>query len=89
MTILKIKFNDDVRRITLENAPTFAELQGILRDLFRSLPENFVVKYTDEEEDLVSMCSDLELKEAFEIANQSPSKILRMNITAGEYSCES
>lgn len=82
MTILKIKFNDDVRRITLENAPTFVELQGILRDLFRQLPESFVVKYTDEEEDLVSMCSDMELKEAFEIANQSPTKILRMNITA-------
>lgn len=79
---LKIKFNEDVRRITLDKPTKFAELRTVLSGLFRSLPENYVLKYVDEEEDLITISSDMELEEAFELAKKSPIKILRLNIHA-------
>lgn len=83
MTVtLKIKFNEDVRRITLDKPTKFAELRTVLSGLFRSLPENYVLKYVDEEEDLITISSDMELEEAFELAKKSPIKILRLNIHA-------
>eukprot|EP01102_Stenamoeba_stenopodia_P006972 TRINITY_DN194_c0_g1_i1.p1 TRINITY_DN194_c0_g1~~TRINITY_DN194_c0_g1_i1.p1 ORF type:complete len:356 (-),score=105.08 TRINITY_DN194_c0_g1_i1:114-1181(-) len=79
---LKIKFNEDVRRITLDKPTKFAELRTVLSGLFRALPENYVLKYVDEEEDLITISSDMELEEAFELARKSPIKILRLNINA-------
>jgi next-to-BRCA1 protein 1 len=78
-TVLKVKFQEDTRRTTLEKPPTYAELLAILTDLFPNLLVLFSVKYLDEDEDLVTISSDMELAEAFRIA--SATNVLRLFIT--------
>lgn len=77
--VLKIKFGDDTRRISLERAPGFAELVNITKQLF-GLSEEPEVKYEDDEKDLVTITSEIELKEAFTVALKS-SNVLRLFIS--------
>jgi len=77
--VLKIKFGDDTRRISLDRAPSFEELVNITKQLF-GLSEEPVVKYEDDEKDLVTIASEIELKEAFAVALKS-SNVLRLFIS--------
>lgn len=76
--VLKVKFGDDTRRITLEIEPSFGELVDLLRKLYVNLPTTFVVKYIDEDEDQVTVGSDLELNEAIRVSGGS---VLRLFLT--------
>eukprot|EP01113_Clastostelium_recurvatum_P044798 TRINITY_DN75_c0_g1_i9.p1 TRINITY_DN75_c0_g1~~TRINITY_DN75_c0_g1_i9.p1 ORF type:complete len:568 (+),score=199.82 TRINITY_DN75_c0_g1_i9:205-1704(+) len=76
---LKIKFGDDLRRITVERTPLFSELQSLLHQLFPNLRDRaFVVKYQDSENDMVTISSDLEAKEAVDLAKQHMAGLLRL-----------
>jgi len=58
--VLKIKFGEDTRRLTVESAPTFAQLVVLLKQLFPNLREPFQVKYEDEDKDLIyAICVQL------------------------------
>ncbi len=78
---LKINWGDDIRRITLLHTPSYAELRKTFQKIFSvaGLPKGFVIKYQDDEKDLVTIGSDLELSEAlqFGLKQQSP---LRLSI---------
>jgi len=77
--VIKVKFEEDTRRLTLEKAPSFADLLAHLRSLFSNLPASFTIKYFDEDEDAVTISSDLEMKEAVRIAKNN---MLRLQLTA-------
>jgi len=73
--VLKIKFGDDVRRLSVEHAPTFQQLTALLKQLFPSLREPFQIKYVDEDNDQITITSDLELKESVSVASVTQSSL--------------
>lgn len=77
--VLKIKLNDDTRRISLERTPSYDELVQIVKQLF-GLATDFVVKYEDDEKDLVTISSDAELREALTVASKE-NNVLRIFIS--------
>jgi len=84
--VLKIKFEEDTRRLTVESAPTFAQLIVLVKQLFPNLREPFQVKYEDEDRDLITITTDLELKECVNVGSVTQSSlgapVLRLFLTA-------
>lgn len=78
MVVLKIKFGEDTRRVSFEGASTYASLVTLLKQIFPNLPNNFRVKYLDDDQDLVTISTDIELKEAISVAEGN--KVLRLFI---------
>jgi len=67
MVSLKIRLNEDIRRISVEKETTFLDLIQQIRKLYHiSSSEDIVVKYLDDEGDKVTLSSDVELKEALQ-----------------------
>ncbi|KAI9298127.1 hypothetical protein K502DRAFT_35555 [Neoconidiobolus thromboides FSU 785] len=70
---IKCKCGGEVRRVTIHNVPTFDELLFLVHRLFRSrLPanlNNIVLKYIDEDNDLVSITDDIDINHAMAISN--------------------
>lgn len=73
--VVKIKFGEDTRRISLDHTPNFQELAQLAKQLFGINSPLF--KYEDDEKDLVTLTSDLELKESISLASKSGT-ILRL-----------
>jgi uncharacterized lipoprotein len=69
MPVLKVKYGEDTRRLTLERTPNYSELFGLLQKLFNL--NNFAIKYEDDDGDKVTITSDMELNEAVNVANNS------------------
>eukprot|EP00005_Dracoamoeba_jomungandri_P012121 CAMPEP_0174262714 /NCGR_PEP_ID=MMETSP0439-20130205/14773_1 /TAXON_ID=0 /ORGANISM="Stereomyxa ramosa, Strain Chinc5" /LENGTH=373 /DNA_ID=CAMNT_0015347589 /DNA_START=25 /DNA_END=1146 /DNA_ORIENTATION=- len=65
MTTVKFVYNDDIRRVSLDSPPTYEELVDLIQSLFKFEFNDYFVKWTDDEGDVVTVSSDLELKEAF------------------------
>jgi next-to-BRCA1 protein 1 len=84
--VLKIKFGEDTRRLTVESAPTFAQLLVLVKQLFPNLQEPFQVKYEDEDRDLITITTDLELKECVNVSSVTQSSlgapVLRLFLSA-------
>jgi next-to-BRCA1 protein 1 len=87
--ILKIKFGEDTRRITVESVPNFQQLSSLLQQLFPNLQEPFQIKYVDEDQDMITITSDLELKESVNVAAVSQSSmgspVLRLFIFSAQF----
>jgi len=78
---VKISFNDDIRRVSLDKNITFEELSRNARSIFRfPTTSELVIKYEDDEKDLVTVSSDLELKEAVALAGRI-GKVLRLFVS--------
>lgn len=90
--VIKIRYNDDTRRISLgmkcivffrdhlltcatEKAPAYQELVHLATQLFGIVPACF--QYQDDEEDIITVTNDLELREAVTVSVKSKS-ILRV-----------
>lgn len=83
--VLKIKFEEDTRRLTVESAPTFDQLVVLLKQLFPNLRSPFHVKYQDEDGDFITITTDLELKESVNVSSVTQSSlgapVLRLFLT--------
>lgn len=83
MVVIKVSYNNDIRRITVdEQAMTYKDLRQLLRKLY-SLPTHFDVKYLDDEGDQVTVSSDRELTDAFNFVRSSNDKhpqVLRLTL---------
>jgi len=75
--VLKIKYGEDTRRISVDLPLTIKQLFGILQEIFPTLGQ-FTVKYVDEDNDYITVSSDLELREALNVANKQQNNILRL-----------
>jgi hypothetical protein len=73
---LKVKLDDDIRRFSVPKTITFAELHVLIAKHFVLAPENVQIKYVDDEEELITLGSDLELQEATRL---QPT-VLRLNV---------
>lgn len=68
MLVLKIKFEEDTRRITVQKEPNYKELNDILHQLFPNLLDrSFTIKYLDDDKDLITITCDMELQEAISL----------------------
>eukprot|EP00466_Bigelowiella_natans_P000054 jgi/Bigna1/84780/estExt_fgenesh1_pg.C_10046 len=65
----KMAYGEDMRRfpVTLLSAKTFSEFLALVRTTFDVDPDGIVVQYRDDEDDLVDISSDRELREAFDV----------------------
>ena len=83
MFIIKISWKEDIRRISCQALPPFAELYRIVQTLF-SLPDNFKLKYVDEDNDLITISSDEEVQEAINtlISPNQSRKLIRLYVRA-------
>jgi hypothetical protein len=73
--IVKSTFEGDVRRFQCSKDTTFEVLSSIIRDTYKI--ENFTLRYSDEEGDMITVDSDQELREAFRLNENS---VLKLNV---------
>jgi len=73
--VLKIKFGEDTRRITVEFVPNFQQLATLLEQLFPNIQQPFQIKYMDEDQDMITITSDLELKESVNVSSVTQSSM--------------
>jgi len=79
MLVVKVKYGEDTRRVTLDATPTFTDLNNLLCKLFNL--SQFNVKYLDDDGDLVTLSSDIELNEAIKVASKD--SVLRLFLFDG------
>jgi len=65
----------DIRRVSVQ-VKTFEEIQQIIQQLFKK--SIYVVKYQDEDKDLITITCDLELSEALNFASKSNPPVLKL-----------
>lgn len=73
---LKVKLDEDIRRFSVPKGITFVELHSLVSKHFVLAPENVQLKYIDDEEELITLGSDLELQEA----KRLQPTVLRLNV---------
>eukprot|EP01087_Luapelamoeba_hula_P002758 TRINITY_DN124_c0_g1_i2.p1 TRINITY_DN124_c0_g1~~TRINITY_DN124_c0_g1_i2.p1 ORF type:complete len:519 (+),score=83.74 TRINITY_DN124_c0_g1_i2:196-1752(+) len=83
--LIKVTLDNDVRRVEVDgNPPTYKDLRITVRKLFATspnLPERFVLKYMDDENDAISLTSDKELTEALHfLVAAKPRSFLRLSV---------
>lgn len=76
--VLKISFNEDIRRVTLEHV-SFLDLTRMIKCMF-GLNKDIAMRYKDDEGDMVTVTSDMELSEAV----TSSKTLLRIFVTEKE-----
>jgi len=77
---VKSTLNGDLRRFTVDETITFAQLNVLLQNLYRIDTSTLGLHYVDEEGDDISITSDIELSEAVRVAVTSKPSILRVNL---------
>jgi len=80
MITIKIQNTNDLRRISIDESSSLDNLKQVARELFISLPENFIFKYKDNENEFVTISCDRELSEAFQVAKAYPDKLIKIII---------
>jgi hypothetical protein len=82
MFVLKLYYNNEIRRIALSEKVSFSTLTNLVKELFSSskLLGNFVLKYLDNEEDVITVASDQELSEAFRLAQETKPAIIKFQV---------
>jgi len=62
---IKIQNGSDIRRVTIQEDSSFLQLRDIARNVFvANVPESFVFKYKDNENEFITITNDFELSEA-------------------------
>ncbi|KAL6071194.1 hypothetical protein QOT17_006433 [Balamuthia mandrillaris] len=88
---VKSKFGEDLRRFSLPLSCRYEELCAHLAAVYSGRhvdkePGSLVVKYVDDEGDLISITSDEELSEAFRLSKDNVPPILRLIVSASSAS---
>jgi len=73
MQVVKCSYNGDVRRFQCSTDATFEVLASVVKATYKI--QNFTLKYSDEEGDLITVDSTQEVKEAFRLHNDSVLKL--------------
>jgi hypothetical protein len=76
---LKLIFKDDMRRINYDFTD-FKRLSNDIAQIYQIKEEEYTLKYLDDEKDLVSICSDIELQEFLKC--NSDSKLVKIHVVS-------
>jgi len=81
---IKVKYEQDLRRLKLRNVPTFDQLETVIRNLFTlEQGTSLVLRYQDEDEDMITISSSIELEEALALVSKQNPPILRLHVSLG------
>jgi hypothetical protein len=83
---VKCTFENDTRRRVYASTVSFADLRASVADSYAL--SNVVLKYTDEDNDVITLGSDVELQEAFAIANKQKNGVVRVVVFRADDSKE-
>ncbi|KAI8065466.1 PB1 domain-containing protein [Gongronella butleri] len=74
---VKCRHGNDIRRIVISQAPTFDELCLMMTRVFKLAPtDDLTLKYTDSENDLISLLDDNDITHAISLSN-----LLKITVT--------
>jgi len=76
---VKLGFGPEVHRFSVDPTTSFSELLTVIEEVIHGLPVEFAVKYEDDEAEFVTINSDRELAEAFNLAENN---VLRLQVVA-------
>lgn len=76
----KLTYNDQIRRFVFSGTE-FAELRGHISQLISLPPEGFVLKYVDNESDLITVSTNEELTLALELSDQKVLRLVAENVS--------
>jgi len=77
--VLKLKYRDDIRRITVNSDITFGRLVELTCKLYQT-SDQLILKYQDEDNDMITISSDLELFEAMKVHQQTGKQALFLHV---------
>jgi len=82
--IIKAKYEQDTRRLTVRNTPTYDQLEVVIRNLF-SIPKEvpIILRYEDEDKDLITVSSAIELEEALSVISRQKPFLFRLFVSKG------
>jgi len=78
-TSIKFQFNGDIRRVKVSSKISYTEVLELITSLFKIQSDLIQMKYKDNENDLCTICSEQELREAF-IAKKD-NELLRLELS--------
>ena len=87
MLVIKVKYGEDTRRVTISQIPQYSELVALLQKLFEF--NDYIIKYEDTDGDQVTISSDMELTEAINLATNSQGNMLRLFLSSNKTSLKS
>lgn len=68
---VKISHKSDIRRFTIQSNISYSELHRVISRIYPKLPWGWVMKYYDDEGDLISITNQQEITEAMEISKDN------------------
>ena len=90
---LKLCFNGEIRRFSLESLKvvegtvSLDDLKTVVRNTFTELKEKeFILSYKDEDEDVITISTDVEVIEAFNVVRCLNANVLRLEVSRVENS---
>jgi hypothetical protein len=75
---IKVTFNGETRRMPRSSFSSFIDLKNVLSSFWGN--HDFVLQYTDEDGDVVTVSSDAELQEALSVAEQASWSVFRLKV---------
>jgi len=81
--VVKVKNGEDLHRYAFDQKPSLNEFRQVI---LNGSTESFNIKYTDDEQDLITISDERDLVEAWTFGLQSQPTILRVTITKAEHS---
>mmetsp|Transcript_6149 Transcript_6149/g.11543 ORF Transcript_6149/g.11543 Transcript_6149/m.11543 type:complete len:1190 (-) Transcript_6149:311-3880(-) len=85
---IKLNFQGEMRRVSLdqcfgsEKSPSMKELKTLVRKSFKVLSgSKFSLQYADEDKDVITVSTDVELEEAFRVAATLLLTVVRFDVT--------
>mmetsp|Transcript_25820 Transcript_25820/g.29499 ORF Transcript_25820/g.29499 Transcript_25820/m.29499 type:complete len:166 (+) Transcript_25820:302-799(+) len=78
---IKLQLNGTTRRIRAK-PQTFEELTTLVANMFDSadIPARYVLQYQDDEEEMITVDNNLDLKEAYQVATECNKQVLKFQI---------
>eukprot|EP01088_Endostelium_zonatum_P000502 TRINITY_DN10752_c0_g1_i1.p1 TRINITY_DN10752_c0_g1~~TRINITY_DN10752_c0_g1_i1.p1 ORF type:complete len:348 (-),score=74.38 TRINITY_DN10752_c0_g1_i1:80-1123(-) len=76
--VVKVKNGEDIHRYAFEQKPTLEEFRQVI---FNGSSGSFNIKYTDDEQDFITISDDRDLQEAWLFGLESQPNILRVTLT--------
>ncbi|MES1910830.1 MAG: hypothetical protein MHM6MM_003359 [Cercozoa sp. M6MM] len=81
MLSLKIRFEDEIHRVSSEHVTSFDELVSFVKTSFiKRVPEHFLLKYLDDENDLVTCFSQSSFNEALSLSRHEGRRVLVFSV---------
>ncbi|CAJ0763560.1 7831_t:CDS:1, partial [Entrophospora sp. SA101] len=78
---IKVTYNSTKRILSIPEAPKWSDLDERIRTLFSFSPDiNFTLSYTDEEFDIITISTDLEIQELISTGQKKNGTMIKLTL---------